>query len=96
MVGTISREEFKQKLDSGEYTLIDVRTQGEHDQVKVAESVVYDISQPDFSEKIQSLNKQGKYLLYCASGARSSHAIGFMSQSGFLEAYDLEGGIMNW
>lgn len=96
MSGKISKEEFKQKLDSGEYTLIDVRTQGENDEIKIAESLIFDISQSDFPEKIKGLDRNGKYLLYCASGSRSSHALDFMNQLGFPEVYDLEGGIMNF
>ncbi len=96
MLETISKEEFKQKLDSGDYILIDVRTQGENDEVKIAESLVFDIGQPDFLEKIKDLDRNGKYLLYCASGSRSSHALDFMKQLGFSEVYDLEGGVMNF
>lgn len=96
MVKTISREEFKQKLDSGEYILIDVRTESENLQKNIPESMIIDISQPDFAQKILSLDKDKKYLIYCASGNRSSYALSFMEQSGFQEVYELEGGIMNW
>ena len=96
MLKTISKEKFKQKLDSGEYILIDVRTQRENDEIKIADSLVFDINQPDFSEKIKGLDKNGKYLLYCASGSRSSRALNFMNQLGFSEAYNLKGGIINF
>ncbi|OGD68700.1 hypothetical protein A3E89_01805 [Candidatus Campbellbacteria bacterium RIFCSPHIGHO2_12_FULL_35_10] len=96
MLERISKEEFKKKLDSGEYVLIDVRTQDENNQMKIADSLVCDITRPDFAEKIQSLDKNKKYLIYCMSGNRSSHALGFMGQAGFKEACELEGGIMNW
>jgi rhodanese-related sulfurtransferase len=96
MVKTISREEFKQRLDSGEYILIDVRTEAENLLANIPESLILDISQPDFAQKILSLDKDKKYLIYCASGNRSSYALSFMEQSGFKEVYELEGGIMNW
>ena len=96
MLEKISREEFKKKLDSGEYILIDVRTEAENLQKNIPESMIIDISQPDFAQKILSLDKDKKYLIYCASGNRSSYALSFMEQSGFKEVYELEGGIMNW
>jgi len=91
---TISFGEFKKKLDSGEYILIDIRTQEEHNQERIAESDVFDISQPDFIEKLNSLDKNKKYLIYCRSGSRSGYALKIMYQLGFKEVYDLEGGIM--
>lgn len=96
MLKTIPKEEFKQKLDSGEYLLIDVRTEVENLQKNIPESLVIDISQPDFAQKILALDKDKKYLIYCASGNRSSYALSFMEQSGFKEVYELERGIMNW
>ncbi len=96
MLETISAEDFKNKLDTNEYILIDVRTQAEHDQKKIAESEVIDVSQSDFMEKMSSLDKDKKYLIYCLSGARSGHALGIMGQIGFKEVYDLSGGIAGW
>ncbi len=96
MVKTISKEEFKEMLDSGECTLIDVRTSSEHNMHKIAESAVIDVNDPDFVSKIEELDKNGKYLVYCASGVRSSHALEVMKKLGFSDVYNLEGGITNW
>lgn len=95
-ISSISKDEFKEKLDSGEYTLIDVRTEQEHQMQKIAESDVFDVSQPDFLERLKNLDKNGKYLIYCASGARSGQVLRIMEQMGFVEVFDLEGGILNW
>jgi rhodanese-related sulfurtransferase len=94
MIKKISKEEFNEKLNSKEYTLIDVRSQEEHGEEKIAESEVCDITQPDFSEKIGKLDKDKKYLIYCRSGARSEHALQVMKQMGFKEVSSLEGGMM--
>ncbi len=95
-MSTITKEEFNEKLNSGEYTLIDVRSQEEHDENKIIGSEVVDIYQPDFEEKIKSLDKDKKYLLYCGSGGRSGKALDFMMENGFGEVYDLDGGISNY
>ena len=96
MSETISKEEFKEKLDSGEYILIDVRTQQEHDMAKIAESEVFDVYRPDFVEKIGQLDKNKKYLIYCATGNRSRQVLDFMIGEGFKYVFDLAGGIYNY
>jgi len=96
MIKTISEEEFKEKLDSNDYTLIDVRTQEEHDEKKIADSIVIDISHSDSGNKLSALEKDKKYLIYCFSGVRSGNALEVMNQMGFDEVYDLTGGISNW
>lgn len=93
MTKTISKEDFKEKLDSKSCVLIDVRTQEEHDENKIAESEVFDVTKPDFSQKIDGLDRDNKYLIYCGSGVRSRQAMQTMDQMGFKEVYDLEGGI---
>jgi len=96
MSGTIPKEEFKEKLDSGEYILIDVRSQFEHNKEKITESEVIDIIQPEFLDKINQLDKNKKYLVYCQSGGRSNQAFGLMIKEGFAEVYDLKGGFANY
>jgi len=95
-IKSISAEKFKEKLGSGEFTLVDVRTQSEHDQIKIADSIVVDVTSSDFLENLKKLDKSKKYLIYCASGARSGHTLSIMEEEGFAEAYDLDGGIMNY
>ncbi|MBU1558020.1 rhodanese-like domain-containing protein, partial [Patescibacteria group bacterium] len=42
------------------------------------------------------LDKNNKFLIYCAGGVRSNSAGRFMDSLGFNEVYELEGGIANW
>ena len=96
MNGTIPKEEFKEKLDSGEYVLIDVRTQKEYDEKHIDGSEVIDIQQSNFLEKINKLDKDKKYLVYCGVGGRSNKALNQMVNEGFNEVYDLDGGMSNY
>ncbi|MCG2695037.1 rhodanese-like domain-containing protein [Candidatus Parcubacteria bacterium] len=89
----ISPEEFKEKLNSNEYVLIDARTQEEHNEEKIADSEVMDVTKPDFTEKINSLDKDKKYLVYCKGGVRSGQTMSEMGKMGFKEVLNLEGGI---
>lgn len=96
IVKTISAEEFKKKIDSNICILIDVRTQGEHEDERIMDSESFDISRSDFTDRINNLDKEKIYLVYCRSGARSSHAMEIMKQLDFKEVYNLDGGMMNW
>ncbi|WKZ70952.1 MAG: rhodanese-like domain-containing protein [Melioribacteraceae bacterium] len=76
--------------------LIDVRTKGEHDEVKIPNSKLIDIMSPTFIQEIEELDKDKTYYLYCRSGNRSYHAGRAMIQRGFTKVYNLEPGIIGW
>lgn len=76
--------------------LIDVRTKGEHVEAKIPNSQLIDIMDPMFLEKIEQLDKDKTYYLYCRSGNRSYHAGRAMIQRGFTKVYNLEPGIIGW
>lgn len=95
-IKNISADEFKERLESEEYVLIDVRTQEEHDDKNIAESLVIDVTQPDSVDLIDELDRNKKYLIYCRSGARSGQVLGLMEQLGFKEVYNLEGGMVDY
>lgn len=93
---TINQKEANEIINNGGVTVIDVRTPGEHGTSCLEGSVNIDFLDKSFPAKIESLNKNGKYLVYCGSGGRSLRAAKLMDQKGFLEVFNLEGGIMAW
>ncbi len=95
-ISSIDAQEFKQKLDSGEYSLIDIRTEMEYKQGRIADCPNIDIYSQDFENKIKELDKNKKYLIYCFSGSRTKAALSLMQSLGFEEVYDLSGGIQVW
>ena len=96
MIRSINAEEFNQKLESGDYTLIDIRTEMEYQQGRIADVQNINIASRDFEQKINTLDKDEKYLIYCLSGSRTQVALGIMQSLGFKEVYDLSGGIQMW
>jgi rhodanese-related sulfurtransferase len=93
----ISPEQFNQALSTGKYTLIDVRTVEEYSAghlAKAEESDFYQTQQ--FSNFLDSLDKNGKYLVYCRTGIRSGKTLQIMQQKGFTTVYDLAGGYNAW
>jgi rhodanese-related sulfurtransferase len=95
-IGSIAAEEFNQKLESGDYILLDIRTEGEYRQGRIADVQNIDIASRDFEKKLNELNKDKKYLIYCFSGSRTQMALRIMQSLGFVEVYDLSGGIQVW
>ncbi|OGD09728.1 hypothetical protein A2397_03400 [Candidatus Amesbacteria bacterium RIFOXYB1_FULL_44_23] len=95
--GSLSPELFNQAAISGNYVVLDVRTQEEFllGHLQNARQADYlQISQ--FSNYLDSLDKNSKYLLYCRTGRRSKEALKLMQSKGFSYAADLSGGISAW
>ena len=51
---------------------------------------------PGFIDKVNVLDKNKFYYVYCRSGARSAQAVQLMRDLGFSETYNLIGGILKW
>jgi len=92
----ISPAEFKEKVDSGEYMIVDIRTPEEFQAGHVKGAINVDFYSPDFKSKVAKLNRNKKYLYYCRSGHRSGQASALAKELGFNVAYELKGGINAW
>lgn len=55
----------------------------------IKDSVLVDLNDPNTEKLISGLDKQKKYLLYCASGSRVGLVAIYMDKSGFSEVYSL-------
>jgi rhodanese-related sulfurtransferase len=95
---TLSVAEFKLELKQPNTTLIDVRTSWEQSTFWVISDnqLHIDISLPNTIEKIDALDRKGKYLIYCWHGVRSKQVISYMQSQWFECVKDLEGGIDKW
>lgn len=85
----------KELIDSGIITL-DIRTPEEFNEERIAGSVNIDFYASNFEDKLNELDKTKPYLIYCRSGHRSGIAHERMKELGFLQVYDLIGGINEW
>lgn len=90
-------QEFKAKLNSTpDAVLIDVRTPEEFSQGVIAGAINIDFKAPDFSEKVNALDKEKNYFVYCLSGKRSNNAVKMMEDTGFKNIYTLKDGLQHW
>ncbi len=97
-MATISPEEFKKVVDTGNVQLIDIRTQREFMQNRIKGAVMFDFYKRTFANDMSSskLDKSKPIYIYCHTGRRSGIALKQLSAVGFTQVYDLKGGIAQW
>jgi rhodanese-related sulfurtransferase len=93
---TISKSEFKEKIQDENTILVDVRTKEENSEGAIENSLNIDFNSPNFTSEIIELDTSKAVYLYCRSGGRSEKARLEMKDLGFKEVYDLEGGFLEW
>jgi rhodanese-related sulfurtransferase len=96
-VKKLDPQNFELKMkESNQPILIDVRTPGEYAQGHLANAVLIDVNSSDFKSRVSRLDKSKPVFVYCKAGSRSSSAAGVLTDLGFKEIYDLNGGITSW
>ena len=94
----LSQEEWVSQLERDDNAvIIDVRTENEVADGIIQKAIHIDIYKgQEFVNEIEELDKDKNYYVYCRSGNRSGQACNIMDQLGFENAYNLEGGILEW
>lgn len=93
----LSPEAFKQSMAEQEnVVLLDVRTPGEVAEGKIEGAIAIDFFANDFQTKVNALDKDKNYFVYCRSGQRSGQACQMMDQLGFKSLVNLDGGFLAW
>lgn len=94
----LSQEEWEEQLENDDNAFIlDVRTPEEVDEGYIPNAVNIDIYLgQEFVEELKKLDKERNYYVYCRSGNRSRQACAILNSIGIENAYNLEGGILEW
>lgn len=71
--------------------IIDVRTPAEFAGGHLDGAVNIDIQSPDFANRIEALDRNESYVVYCRSGARSGMAMQQMLDMGFADVSNAGG-----
>ncbi len=92
---SITVSELKQMIDNKEeFQLIDVREPHENE-ICTLNGLLIPLA--EIPNNINAINKEGKVIIQCRSGARSGNAIIFLEENyGFENLYNLTGGILAW
>ena len=93
----LSPERFETMLKKdATVQLLDVRTPEEYQSGHIAGATNLNFYDDNFAQQIRKLDKTKPVMVYCAKGGRSASAAEQLSQNGFPQVYDLEGGITAW
>jgi len=94
----LSQEEWTAQLKKDENAVVlDVRTPEEVEEGYIPNATHIDIYLGQgFIDEIEKLDKTKNYYVYCRSGNRSGQACAIMNSLGIDNAFNLEGGFMNW
>ena len=94
----LSQQDWTTKLNEDDNAFIlDVRTPEEFEAGYIPEAVNINIYEGQgFLDALNDLDKSKNYYVYCRSGNRSRQACALMNSIGFGQAFNLEGGIIDW
>lgn len=90
----ITVQELKEMQDNQEdFQLIDVREDYEYDEDNLGGELIPLGEVSDHADKIA---KDKKVVVHCRSGKRSANAIQLLEKQGYVNLYNLKGGILSY
>jgi rhodanese-related sulfurtransferase len=89
-------ELIKSKKNDENFIILDVRTSREFNSGRIENAVLLDFYEPEFGEKLNSLDRNKTYFVYSRTANRSSTVLIIMRAMRFMEVYVLAGGMSGW
>ena len=105
LAGCSSSNEAIKKVDPVEFSevvkqpgviILDVRTPEEFNAGHIENAININIEGSDFASEVSRLDMNATVAVYCRSGNRSGVATEQMAELGFVDMYDMQGGILEW
>ena len=88
-------EELKRRFDAGDDTfLLDVREPQEYQICTIPGSTLIPLG--DLPSRLFELEGRRNVVVHCKSGVRSAKAVKLLREAGFVDAVNLQGGILAW
>jgi len=96
-LNNLTPKEFKSMVESSEnIVLLDCRKPEEFATGKLYNALNIDYLGEGFLEKMETLDIEKTYLIYCRSGRRSIRTCTLLKNGGFKNIYNLSGGLNAW
>lgn len=92
----VTPDEMQSLIESRDVQLVDVRTEEEFNMGYIENAQNINFNSPTFDEDVSKLDKTKPVILYCKSGGRSAKCSKKLLEAGFVQIYELEGGITQW
>lgn len=93
MKNNISMQDFYEKYNNEELTILDVRESHEYEAGHIPSAENFPLS--SLGIEFTKLDKSQKYYVICQAGGRSAKAYDFLEAQGF-DVINIEGGMNNW
>lgn len=96
-LNNLGSEEFQQAIAQGKnLVVIDVRTEEEFTAGHLPNAINISYLAYDFWDRMEQLDPDTHYYVYCRSGRRSVRTCTLMKNGGFKNVYNLDGGLNAW
>jgi rhodanese-related sulfurtransferase len=92
----LSVTEFSSKITESGVVTLDVRTPAEFAEGYIEGARLIDFQSGNFENEIATLDKNATYAVYCRSGNRSGQAVKVMQDAGFINVFNMNGGVIDW
>ncbi len=76
--------------------ILDVRTPAEFNQGHLKGAMNIDFHQAGYMDRINTMDKNARYLVYCRTKNRSGVVVSEMEKSGFKNIYQMTDGFTGW
>jgi rhodanese-related sulfurtransferase len=99
-IGTITPQEafklIEKHKDDFNLVILDVRPQDEFEIEHINGAKNLDYDGHEFRKKVEKIDKEKNYIIYCRSGVRGEYFMGIMKELGFHQVYNILGGFVGW
>ncbi|WP_448607053.1 rhodanese-like domain-containing protein [Paenimyroides ceti] len=79
-----------------DYLLIDVRTPEEYQEGTIPSAINIDVENDAFRSEVEKIDKNTPLIIFCKLGGRSETAAEILSNIGFTNVKEIEGGFEAW
>lgn len=88
---------FRKAIEKDPHAVVlDVRTEAEFEQGALPGAIHLNYLDYGFLDRLDNLDKEATYLVYCRTGRRSIRTCLLMQNSGFRRVFNLDGGLSAW
>jgi rhodanese-related sulfurtransferase len=99
-IKTITPEEayklMEKNRNKSNLVILDVRPYDEFIEGHIQDAQNLDYDGHEFRKKVENIDKDKNYIIYCRSGVRGEYFMGIMKELGFPKVYNILGGFVGW